>query len=143
MINVSPIERRLLARNLQSISADRYNSKPAKYWDQFYSWNENNFFKDRKWLHNEFPELVAATRADVSWVSPKSYFVALHSFQAGTRRIVEVGCGAGNTVFPLLRLNENPQLEIFACDYSAKAVEVVKVRLFCRYGLRAEFLMSG
>ena len=50
--------------------------------------------------------------------------------KAGSRRIVEVGCGAGNTVFPLLRLNENPQLEIFACDYSARAVEVVKVAYF-------------
>ena len=35
--------------------------------------------------------------------------------------------GAGNTVFPLLAKNENPQLVVHACDYAASAVEVVKV----------------
>jgi len=35
--------------------------------------------------------------------------------------------GAGNSVFPLLAANENPNLNIVACDYSSKAVEVVKV----------------
>lgn len=39
---------------------------------------------------------------------------------------MEVGCGAGNTVFPLLEINRNPNLEIFACDYSLEAVNVVK-----------------
>lgn len=37
--------------------------------------------------------------------------------------------GAGNTVFPLLNHNENPELELWATDYSAQAVEVVKVSL--------------
>lgn len=27
----------------------KLNSKPAKYWDNFYKNNEANFFKDRKW----------------------------------------------------------------------------------------------
>jgi tRNAThr (cytosine32-N3)-methyltransferase len=126
------------------MSAGKYNTKPAKYWDQFYSWNENNFFKDRKWLHNEFPELLEATRANVCWRSRRSSSLPHNvALQAGSRRIVEVGCGAGNTVFPLLRLNENPQLEIFACDYSAKAVEVVRVGSFSRYNPGADFLMSG
>lgn len=47
--------------------------------------------------------------------------------QAPPTTIVEVGCGAGNTVFPLLEMNKNPGLEIHACDYSSEAVEVVKV----------------
>lgn len=46
--------------------------------------------------------------------------------QAPRTRVLEVGCGAGNTVFPLLEINKNPDLEIFACDYSAEAVNVVK-----------------
>nr|XP_018265270.1 S-adenosylmethionine-dependent methyltransferase [Kwoniella dejecticola CBS 10117]OBR87428.1 S-adenosylmethionine-dependent methyltransferase [Kwoniella dejecticola CBS 10117] len=88
---------------------DGYNSKPAHYWDKFYALHEEGFFKDRQWLRLEFPELVACSEAD-----------------AGPKIVLEVGCGAGNTVFPLLMRNENPDLHIYATDYSARAVEVVK-----------------
>lgn len=88
--------------------AESFHAKPAGYWDVFYSAHENRFFKDRKWLHLEFPELVEATQAD-----------------AGEKTVLEVGCGAGNTVFPLLEINQNPKLSIHACDYSAEAVGVV------------------
>ncbi|KAE9394711.1 methyltransferase [Gymnopus androsaceus JB14] len=69
----------------------KLNSKPAKYWDNFYKNNEANFFKDRKWLHNEFPDLVAAADVD-----------------AGPLKIAEIGCGAGNSIFPVLSANQNP-----------------------------------
>uniref|UniRef100_A0A060TA19 tRNA N(3)-methylcytidine methyltransferase n=1 Tax=Blastobotrys adeninivorans TaxID=409370 RepID=A0A060TA19_BLAAD len=86
-----------------------YNSDPAKYWNQFYRNNRDNFFKDRKWLKIEFPSLWEATRAD-----------------AGTKTILEVGCGAGNTMFPVLASNENPDLTICGVDFSSKAVEIVR-----------------
>lgn len=35
-----------------------------------------------------------------------------------------MGCGAGNSVFPLLELNA--QLQVFACDFSPKAVQLVQ-----------------
>ena len=89
--------------------AEEFHSKPAGYWDTFYSAHENRFFKDRKWLHLEFPELVEATLED-----------------AGPKTVLEVGCGAGNTVFPLLDINKNDKLRIHACDYSAEAVSVVR-----------------
>ncbi|KAG9123591.1 hypothetical protein FRC07_014628, partial [Ceratobasidium sp. 392] len=41
-----------------------YNDNPASFWDRFYKWNEGNFFRDRKWLHQEFPELTELTRSD-------------------------------------------------------------------------------
>ncbi|KAF9525950.1 S-adenosyl-L-methionine-dependent methyltransferase [Crepidotus variabilis] len=87
----------------------KYNEKPAKHWDNFYKSNENNFFKDRKWLHNEFPELISATKPD-----------------AGAITIVEVGCGAGNSVFPLLSSNQNEELRVLAYDYSPHAVKLVQ-----------------
>lgn len=86
-----------------------YHNNPAGYWDAFYARHENRFFKDRKWLHLEFPELIAATRAD-----------------AGPTTILEVGCGAGNTVFPLLSANQNQDLRLVACDYAEQAVDVIK-----------------
>ncbi|KAG7445115.1 methyltransferase [Guyanagaster necrorhizus] len=87
----------------------KYHDKPAKFWDNFYKANSSNFFRDRKWLHNEFPELVEATLA-----------------KAGTKTIVEIGCGAGNSVFPLLASNQNPDLSIFAFDYAHHAVKLVQ-----------------
>ncbi|CAD6928499.1 unnamed protein product [Tilletia controversa] len=89
--------------------AVKYHEDAASFWDTFYSKHENRFFKHRRWLHLEFPELTAAIKED-----------------APATRIIEVGCGAGNTVFPLLEANKNPRLELFACDYSAEAVQVVK-----------------
>ncbi|BEI80086.1 hypothetical protein CcaverHIS002_0106150 [Cutaneotrichosporon cavernicola] len=86
-----------------------YNARPAKYWDKFYSHHADQFFKNRRWLPLEFPELVLCCEPD-----------------AGPKVVLEVGCGAGNTVFPLLMHNENPDLRIFATDYSKTAVKVVQ-----------------
>ncbi|KZT25367.1 methyltransferase [Neolentinus lepideus HHB14362 ss-1] len=87
----------------------KYNDRPARHWDNFYKSNESNFFKNRKWLHTEFPELVEATKPE-----------------AGPVTIVEIGCGAGNAVFPLLTSNQNPQLSLRAHDYSSHAVKLVQ-----------------
>ncbi|WOO85825.1 putative methyltransferase-like protein [Vanrija pseudolonga] len=86
-----------------------YNARPAAFWDAFYSNHADQFFKNRRWLPLEFPELVSCCEPD-----------------AGPKVVLEVGCGAGNTVFPLLMNNENPDLRIFATDYSATAVKVVQ-----------------
>ncbi|TFL02264.1 S-adenosyl-L-methionine-dependent methyltransferase [Pterulicium gracile] len=87
----------------------RYHEKPSRNWDEFYKSNEANFFKDRKWLHNEFPELVAAAQSD-----------------AGQKTIVELGCGAGNSIFPVLTSNQNPDLRLHAFDYASHAVKLVQ-----------------
>ncbi|KAF7309563.1 Methyltransferase-like protein [Mycena indigotica] len=87
----------------------KLGDRPARHWDNFYRNNSNNFFKDRKWLHNEFSELVSATESN-----------------AGPVSIVEVGCGVGNSVFPLLSENSNPQLALHAFDYSQQAVKILQ-----------------
>lgn len=87
----------------------RFNDHPEKFWDKFYSNNRANFFKDRKWLVQEFPILGEVTKPDY-----------------GPARILEVGAGAGNTAFPVLANNQNEQLKIHACDYSKKAIEVIR-----------------
>ncbi|XP_060079291.1 tRNA N(3)-methylcytidine methyltransferase METTL2-like [Ylistrum balloti] len=45
-------------------------------------------------------------------------------------RIFEVGCGVGNTVFPVLRTNNDPNLMVYCCDFSSTAIQLVKVRQF-------------
>ncbi|KAH9821479.1 S-adenosyl-L-methionine-dependent methyltransferase [Melampsora americana] len=87
----------------------KFNSAPADYWDTFYLSRKDTFFKDRAWLRNEFPSLADA-------VKPNS----------GPVRIAEIGCGPGNTTYPILAANENPELMIYSLDYSKKAIEVFK-----------------
>lgn len=88
---------------------NRFNNDPAKWWNLFYKNNTDNFFKDRKWLRMEFPILADVTQKD-----------------AGPQVVLEVGAGAGNTAFPLIRNNENEQLMVHACDFSKYAVKVMR-----------------
>lgn len=48
------------------------------------------------------------------------------SEDAGPVTLLEIGAGAGNTAFPILANNRNPQLRVHACDFSKKAVEVMR-----------------
>ncbi len=89
----------------------RFNSQPEKWWDKFYSNNATNFFKDRKWLVQEFPILGEVTEAEYGPVT-----------------VLEVGAGAGNTAFPLLAMNRNQELRLHACDYSKKAVDLIRIQ---------------
>jgi len=94
---------------LLTLEPDRFNTDPAKWWNLFYKNNTANFFKDRKWLQQEFPILDEITQEN-----------------AGPITLLEIGAGAGNTAFPILEKNENPQFKLHACDFSKKAVEVMR-----------------
>jgi tRNAThr (cytosine32-N3)-methyltransferase len=88
---------------------NRFNNDPAKWWNLFYKNNTDNFFKDRKWLRQEFPVLAEVTQKE-----------------AGPQVVLEVGAGAGNTAFPLIANNENEHLKVHACDFSKYAVKVMR-----------------
>jgi methyltransferase-like protein 6 len=44
--------------------------------------------------------------------------------------LFEAGCGVGNFLFPLLDEDVDKQLFIYACDFSPRAVNFVKVKPF-------------
>ncbi|KAF2034746.1 methyltransferase [Setomelanomma holmii] len=87
----------------------RFNDNPEKWWNVFYKNNKTNFFKNRKWLAQEFPILSEVGKPD-----------------APPAVLLEVGAGAGNSAFPILQSSQNPKLKIHACDFSKKAVELIR-----------------
>ncbi|KAI8072551.1 S-adenosyl-L-methionine-dependent methyltransferase [Gongronella butleri] len=82
----------------------KYKNDAAKNWDIFYKRNTTKFFKNRYWTEREFGEL-----AEVDG-------------QKST--CLEIGCGVGNFVFPILARNAN--MFMYACDFSQHAVDLVK-----------------
>ncbi|CAN8028476.1 unnamed protein product [Ixodes persulcatus] len=105
--------------------AEKYEVDAAEYWDKFYGIHSNRFFKDRHWLFVEFPELLPENMPKGS-PSEATSEDASYPGSSATMRILEVGCGVGNTVFPILEVNRDPGLFVYSCDFSATAVSVLK-----------------
>lgn len=102
-------QQRLEAQNSRMVTefvAGKLETDSRKNWDLFYKRNQTNFFKDRNWTTREFEELLESSTTH--------------------RRMLEVGCGVGNLVFPLLDNPNCRNLFFFACDFSARAVDFVK-----------------
>ena len=113
-------------------------TQAAKNWNDFYRRNSTNFFKDRHWTWREFPELLAETGPRPVRVRPgrgrgvsagrshrlDAWFSSIE--QGVAPSLLEVGCGVGNFVFPLLE--QNKAVRVYACDFAKHAVELVKVR---------------
>lgn len=81
------------------------------------------FFKDRHWLFTEFPELSP------DYTGPGEVSTAPnHDDPSPTvegRRIFELGCGVGNTIFPILKYSKDPTLRVFGCDFSSTAIDIM------------------
>ncbi|KAJ0514941.1 putative tRNA(Thr) (cytosine(32)-N(3))-methyltransferase [Helianthus annuus] len=82
---------------------EKYEKDAKKYWDIFYKRHQDRFFKDRHYLDKEWGHFFS---------------------EAEEKVVLEVGCGAGNTIFPLAATY--PALFIHACDFSPRAVDLVK-----------------
>ncbi|KAJ2727155.1 hypothetical protein GGI07_000039 [Coemansia sp. Benny D115] len=86
---------------------NKYKNEASKNWDKFYNRNTTNFFKDRHWTDREFEELRPG-----------------HAFSERKPVLLEIGCGVGNFVWPIIE--RNPDIFVYACDFSPRAVGFVK-----------------
>ncbi|XP_071445839.1 tRNA N(3)-cytidine methyltransferase METTL2 [Hetaerina americana] len=152
---------------------EKYEVDANKYWDDFYGIHQNRFFKDRRWIFTEFPEIAPDISGEVppteqicsdslpteslknceaklSNEEDKSDFDKRENYKqcdlssaSGSPdsselldpssasilkrvNILEVGCGVGNTVFPILQTSSDPNLFVYCCDFSSTAIKLVK-----------------
>ncbi|KAG6599337.1 Methyltransferase-like protein 6 [Cucurbita argyrosperma subsp. argyrosperma] len=86
--------------SIPSVSAEA----DSDAWSRFHlRHSSGKFFKERRYLLKEFPELVSCKK---------------------NCKVLEVGCGNGSTALPILRGNEN--IVIYACDCSTETLERAK-----------------
>ncbi|XP_042351117.1 mRNA N(3)-methylcytidine methyltransferase METTL8 [Plectropomus leopardus] len=153
----------------------KFDTEACQYWDKFYEMHQDKFFKDRKWLFLEFPELLpsgaqsqATNRClQVSYPQPAGSSTDTENTQqqhedpthhhrntdtpsqqescqgaAGKNeaaaqstafpgqhasfRILEVGCGVGNSVFPIVESIKGTDAFLYCCDFSTCAIQLVK-----------------
>lgn len=86
------------------------------------------FFKDRHWLFTEFAELAPGTKNNdggIERILPDNS-ISQNELLSNGKIIFEIGCGVGNTIFPLLLYNKDPNLFIYCCDFSSNAIEILQ-----------------
>ncbi|CAB0035720.1 unnamed protein product [Trichogramma brassicae] len=111
----------------------QYETEADKYWDKFYGIHQNKFFKDRHWLLTEFPELAPEKVQQNKNIPLRETTEpqneedeAVETLDNPQKKIFEIGCGVGNTIFPLLLYNDNPNLFAYGCDFSSAAIEIMQ-----------------
>lgn len=137
-------ERTLTPEETEKLRSDRVlvsdfkqqklETEAQKNWDLFYKRNTTNFFKDRHWTTREFDELkncreVKDSASICCQMFEFVWMIVTLFFQSQGQKLVllEAGCGVGNCIFPLLE--EDLSIFIYACDFSPRAVEFVKVKV--------------
>lgn len=84
-------------------------------WDIFYKSHADKFFKDRRWILSELPEIIPYMEGS-----------------RGPCRILEAGCGVGNAATQFVSANKGNNFHMYCCDISQNAINVLKTREFYR-----------
>jgi methyltransferase-like protein 6 len=83
---------------------DKYERESAGAWHAFYKRNADKAYKDRHYLDDEWAD----------------------AFAADSGLVVEVGCGVGNALFPVLA--SHPRWRGVAVDFAASAIDLLRKR---------------
>jgi len=95
------------------------------YWDNFYKEKQNTFFKDRHWIVREFPELRDRLDDDMKKEKEKEKDESEDESGVATK-VLELGCGVGNTIFPLLSSSTSSHsFEFYGFDFSQTALSII------------------
>lgn len=86
------------------IETDEFFDLQNKNWEKFYKFNKTNFFKDRHYIILEFEELKNDKREQIT--------------------LLDIGCGVGNSFYPLIK--RLPNLRVNAFDFSQRAINMAK-----------------
>lgn len=121
----------------------------SKNWDKFYQDHQTNFFKDRHYLEKAFPEfqIVYGNQGNES---KSTALIDRNEMRDGDEcrveqcsgdfTIVEIGCGVGNTMLPLLELDHRiyvpektskdidtyKRMVVWGLDFSSVAIDLLK-----------------
>ncbi|XP_022068920.1 mRNA N(3)-methylcytidine methyltransferase METTL8 [Acanthochromis polyacanthus] len=155
----------------------KFDTEAGQYWDRFYEMHQDKFFKDRRWLFLEFPELLPSGAEDPDSNTCQSHQQATIPLQSASSmntetrhnqhidhhnrntntfhfqefcqeaaqetttadtqtstfpgqhasfRLLEVGCGVGNSVFPIVNKLKETDSFLYCCDFSPRAIQLVK-----------------
>eukprot|EP01017_Pseudomicrothorax_dubius_P013410 TRINITY_DN1588_c0_g4_i3.p1 TRINITY_DN1588_c0_g4~~TRINITY_DN1588_c0_g4_i3.p1 ORF type:complete len:295 (-),score=73.69 TRINITY_DN1588_c0_g4_i3:37-921(-) len=100
---------------------EKYEKEARKNWDIFYKNNTTNFFKDRHYIDREFFESL-----DIRLEKGAQALESGQEIPKEPRKILwEVGCGVGNTIFPLSK-KYREVLKVFGFDFSPRAIEMIR-----------------
>ncbi|TKY88204.1 hypothetical protein EX895_002914 [Sporisorium graminicola] len=133
-------------RSATAFTVSKHSRDAAKNWDKFYKNHQDKFFKDRHWTNREFGSELGSTATGTgaaagagagvgSGVDVKGKArgeddreeeteMVAAGVSAGESVLLEVGCGVGNMLYPLL--SANASLKVHCCDFSARAVDMVR-----------------
>ncbi|GAA6057401.1 hypothetical protein JCM3770_000746 [Rhodotorula araucariae] len=111
----------ILARNniaAQPAFVDKLFARAGKHWHEFYKHHAATpFFKDRHWTQREWAEL-ARLGEDGDGEAGQ----ADRDVKGKGKAVLEVGCGTGAFIYPLLE--QYPSARFVAFDFAKKAVEL-------------------
>lgn len=137
----------------QEQAFQQFRRNASTNWNVFYNQNKTNFFKDRHYLHKSFPNelgwlydnimkddaIIGADVVDGSNHERESPLLGNGKVKDVVVRIIEVGCGVGNAILPLLEQHSKlmqqytkelrpgpPQLHIHCLDFAPNAIELLK-----------------
>jgi SAM-dependent methyltransferase len=129
---------RIRNRN-STTSALMESSDDIEAWDRFYRNHQTNFFKDRHYFAVAFPHefTMDNTATAMKDTNKKINNNPDCSSEAITKRcLVEIGCGVGNAMLPLLDQDESASLvvderqqiqwTVYGFDLSATAIDMVR-----------------